>query len=133
MKYVKRKVYVKRVKSIIKMSDNKDKKDIVFVKGNAKKITFNNGGSILNVSLNVKHLQKILDWYNNERSKRDMDKTDYIPLSVKEKRETDEYGNTHYVIYDPWFPDSSKKSSSKVNVGNAKPEVKEESTDDLPF
>jgi hypothetical protein len=45
----------------------------------------------------------------------------YINLSVKSKKETDKYNNTHYVEINTWKPD---KEESKENT---KP------NDDLPF
>ena len=131
MKYVKRKLYIKRIKSKRIMSDNKSNTDKVFVKGNVKKVTFNNGGSILNASFNVEHINKIHAWMNDQRVKRGLDPSDYIPLTIKEKRETDEHGNTHYAIYEPWFPESKNVASTPAPAKTAAPAG--ESTDDLPF
>ncbi len=89
-----------------------DKKDVVFLKGTAKKKTFDNGGSVLNHSVNVEQLVKILEWINEQRAVRGMDPTTYINLTTKERREVDEYDNTHYTVYEPWFPDTKSEVSA---------------------
>lgn len=95
-----------------------DKKDVVFLKGTAKKKTFDNGGSLLNHSIKVEQLVKILEWINKKRAELGLEPTLFINLTTKERKETDEYGNTHYTVYEPWFPSPKggapeKKEDSK--------------------
>jgi hypothetical protein len=116
--YKERYIKVKNVKSKIKKKMSKE--NVVFLKGNSKKVEFSNGGSLINSTLNVKQLVEILKWYNEERAKRGLDPTEYLSTTIKERKDVDDYGNTHYVIFEPWFPE-------------AKGAKKEEKKDGLPF
>lgn len=48
----------------------------------------------------------------------------YVNLDISEMRNADDKGNTHTVTVNTWKPEQKQQS---------KPQVKEESTDDLPF
>jgi nicotinate-nucleotide pyrophosphorylase len=51
----------------------------------------------------------------------------YINLEVKQRKEADKYGNTHYVVVDTFEPKARTESAPEP----AQP--KEQATDDLPF
>ena len=112
------------IRSYIKVVDYKRKKEMskdqkretVYLKGSAKEVTFGNGGSIINLSINVPQLIQIHEWYNKERTKLGLDETDYIRLDVKSRREKGEYGDTHYVSFDPWFPEPKKSKGSSNDL-----------------
>ncbi len=99
------------------------KENVVFLKGNTKKVEFSNGGSLINSTFNVSQLVEILKWNNGEKEKRGLDPSDYLSVTIKERKEVDDYGNTHYVIFEPWFPESKEVKEVK----------KEESKSGLPF
>lgn len=64
------------------MSQNKNK---IYVKGNAKEIgTF----GTIQASINVNQLQEYAD------------QKGYVKVLIQKKRETDQYGNTHFIVID---------------------------------
>jgi hypothetical protein len=124
VKYLERNIYVKQIKIRV-MSEDKTKESTgVFVKGNFRKKTFDNGGSVVNQSFNMEHLNKIWNWNNAERVKRGLEEVPYLNITLKAKKEEDEYGNTHYNIFEPWFPEKSAQPAATK---------KETATDELPF
>jgi endo-1,4-beta-D-glucanase Y len=119
IKYLKRKLYVKKVtiKLIIKekkMSEEKQSEKML-LRGSAKKVEFDNGGHLLNVSYNIPQLVEVWEWYNKERKSRGLDETDYLNITIKERRNLDDTGNTHYSQFEPWFP--QPKSNKKAESG----------------
>lgn len=77
-----------------------------YIKGSAKAVA-TQYGEIINLSLNIDELNAVAKKW-------------YVAVSVMQRRETDQYGNTHYVI---------------ENTYN-KPEIKKEEIeedDNLPF
>ncbi len=90
-------------------------KEIRFVKWSAKKITFNDGWSIVNISIKKEDFNSLPEskWY--------------VKLVLCEKRNTDEYWNTHYVKLNEWKPDGEKTEKTQSNI------TANELDDDLPF
>lgn len=64
----------------------------------------------------------------------------YIKLNVNEKREADEWGNTHSVEVDTWKPDNrpaqqtSARPAPNLNAQNARPSMEDDDSDiTIPF
>ena len=63
----------------------------------------------------------------------------YIKLNVNEKREADEWGNTHSVEVDTWKPDQAPAQQANArpapNLGrqNARPAMEDDNDIQLPF
>ena len=68
--------------------------------GNGKEKFFNNGGSIIEVMIDVDDLARNFNEYGftTQAGKRKM------RIKVCKSREIDQYGNTHYVEIDTWRP-----------------------------
>lgn len=81
-----------------------------YVRGSAKEKVFENGSKLLNFSINI-----------NDKQIVDHAKDGWVQLVISEKREVDQYGNSHYIYLNEFQP---KKKAGK------KEESKEE---DLPF
>jgi hypothetical protein len=47
-------------------------------------------------------------WQTDEKGRK------YLPFSIWQNREPDQYGNTHAMILDTWKPDPSKKNTSDL-------------------
>lgn len=91
--------------------------DKKYLRGSAKQVSFNNGGSIINLSFNIKELIDLAgggDWIN---------------ITVADRRQEDKYGNTHYCYLNEWKPEKGKQVGGKGPSGNG------DSADDgiLPF
>lgn len=71
-----------------------DKKDPIYLKCSAKKKSFPNGGSVLNIGVKAEDLTAFIADHTNARG--------YVNLTVKERRETGRYGDTHLVVLDTW-------------------------------
>lgn len=78
--------------------------------GNGKKREFDNGGSLINISL------KYADLKPNDKG--------YVNLVVGSKKETDQWGNTHAVWVNDYKPKAETSQQETV------PQTVEE---DLPF
>jgi len=76
-----------------------------YLKGSAKEIT-TEYGTLLSVSLNIDDLKQ----YANDKG--------WINFTITQRRETDQYGNTHTCYYKPYEPKNKKE---EINV------------DDIPF
>lgn len=73
--------------------------DHIYV-GSGKERTFDNGGSVVTVTVDIaKLLLAFKDYgFSTESGKQ------YIKLKVGARREVDQYGNTHSVEVDTWKP-----------------------------
>lgn len=91
-----------------------------YLKGSAKQVSFNNGGSIINISLKKSEIAELPDT------------NDYVKISVIERRETDQYGNTHYVIENTYQPKSDSPAPTRKPDAPSRPS-NNKSEDDLPF
>lgn len=93
-----------------------------FIKGSAREVEFSNGGSVLNISLNMQQLQEL------EQTK------GYVNLTISARREADQYGNTHMIYENTFKP----KEGAQAATPKAKPAAKKaapdgDTEDDLPF
>lgn len=75
-------------------------KEKVYV-GSGKIKTFENGGSVINISLKIADLPDSVDGK-------------YINLTVAERREPDKYGFTHTVYVNDFVPKKSKEEDSSL-------------------
>ncbi len=89
----------------------------IFV-GNAKKKTFQDGGSIINIMLD---LDGMGEHFKNYGFTTDQGRKK-IKLILSKRREVDQYGNEYYVTVDTWKPDQQAE-------GKPAGEFK----DDIPF
>ena len=71
--------------------------------GSAKKKDFQDGGSLINIMLS---LDGMAEHFKNYGFTTDQGKKK-IKLILSERREIDQYGNSHYVTVDTWKPDSA--------------------------
>lgn len=96
--------------------------------GNAKEKRFNDGGSIIEVMLDVDVLAKSFKehGFTTEQGKRK------IRIKVCKSREVDQYGNSHYAEVDTWKPDASRANNT---VASAKKTFQDDIPDDsaIPF
>ena len=85
-------------------------------------------GNLIDVSINLSKISGASKDYIFEYGG---DK--FIKLKVVKKKETDEYGKSHYVEVDTWKPESSASAEDKgMSFGD--PVKKEEKyDDDIPF
>lgn len=70
--------------------------------GNGKEKTFDGGGSIITLTLDIDQLVRE---YGNHGFKTDQGKRK-IRIKVARSRQEDQYGNTHYSEIDQWHPDT---------------------------
>lgn len=68
-----------------------------YISGGAKKVTFGDGGSIINLDLKLEDINNL-----------PVSDKGYIRIVVAERSTTDQYGNTHYVYENQFVPDKSK-------------------------
>lgn len=69
------------------MTANKQK---TFVRGSAREKVFDNGGIVINVSLNINDLTA----YANDKG--------YVPIVLAQRTELDAYDNSHYMYIDEY-------------------------------
>jgi hypothetical protein len=87
-------------------------------------------GEIQKISFSRKDLELMMDNLNEKG---------YINLNRIEKRETDKYGNTHYLVIDEWKPTEQQHkvpAERKTAADNYQPKESAPATevnDDLPF
>lgn len=88
--------------------------DHIYV-GSGKERTFDNGGSVITVSIDVDKLINACKdhGYNSDAGKR------YIKLKVGRRREIDQYGNSHSVEVDTWKPDGNRHESTQTGASGA--------------
>ena len=95
-----------------------------YIKGSYKEYKFDNGSKLV-ASILVEDLQKIA----NEKG--------YANIVIQERKETDQYGNTHYATENDWKPEDKKAGGKKAPAQKpVKEELKKPSfdqTDSLPF
>ena len=82
--------------------------------GSGREVSFDNGSSIVYVTLNLAELKEHIYDYNGKK---------YVNLTVGARKEPDQFGKTHYVKINTFKPEEKKAKSEKV----AEPK------DDLPF
>ena len=78
--------------------------DIVFINGVwIKKFEFPNGGSKHNVSIQVENFCNQMKQLQNEKG--------YVYLEMKQRREPDDKGNTHYLCLSTFKPGEKNESA----------------------
>ena len=72
--------------------------------GTAKEKTFSDGGSIINIMLSLDGMKGHFDNYGftTDQGKKK------IKLVLSQRKEPDQYGNTHYVTVDTWKPETQE-------------------------
>ncbi len=101
------------------MSDKKEKK---YVKGSSRQIN----DDFIVISLSRNQLAELFKEYGDKFNTKKGDDA-YIPIGISRKRETDEYGNTHYMYVNEYKPKEKKDADPMKDYKN---NIKE---DDLPF
>jgi hypothetical protein len=96
--------------------------DKKYCNGSGKVFKFDDGGSILNLSIQPEQLVEYLAELNKERAAEGEEPTKYLNLSVARKREPGKYGDTHYAYVRPFKPSKKKEATQG-----------KEDTDELPF
>ncbi|RKX92022.1 MAG: hypothetical protein DRZ90_14335 [Spirochaetes bacterium] len=86
--------------------------------GNGKEKQFQNGGSLIEVMLDVDTLAKNFDAYGfrTQAGKRK------IRVKVCQSREVDQYGNTHYVEVDTWKPSQQASQPQQAQLQQGPPQ-----------
>lgn len=101
--------------------------------GNGKKVEFTNGGSILKMRFSEDHLRAALK-YCEENGQESRSGKMWIGVNFQERKQPDDYGNTHYGVIDTWKPDPNytgkpsaqkkkeeeKHSVPEINYGQSK-------------
>ena len=84
--------------------------------GSGKEKVFNNGGSLVEVLLDVDELAKNFKehGFTTKQGKRK------IRVKVCQSREVDQYGNTHYVEVDTWKPKQGGPPSPQQQGGQSR-------------
>ena len=91
-----------------------------YIGGSGRRVTFQNGGELLNMYLKFDDLASL-----------PKDKNGYIKIVAAERREPDDYGNTHSVYEDTFVP---KKDAGEAKTKTKPAPAKEDDGgDDLPF
>jgi len=72
--------------------------------GSGKEITFQTGGSLISITLDIETLQRFFKehGFTTQQGKKKM------KMNVSKRIETDQYGNTHSVSIDTWKPDPTQ-------------------------
>ena len=72
--------------------------------GSGKEITFQTGGSIISITLDIETLQRFFKehGFTTQQGKKKM------KMNVSKRIETDQYGNTHSVSIDTWKPEPTQ-------------------------
>lgn len=106
---------------------NKKNQDRNFIGGSGKEFIFPDGGQIINCFINFDDLAAL-------------PRTDkgYIRFVLAERKEPDQFKNTHFFYEDTFVPDSSKSKKDTNTVAESSASQVEDSsdgdkTDDLPF
>jgi hypothetical protein len=95
----------------------------VYVPGiDIKRVSFTNGGHKLRVGVNVAKLVAFLNEHVNDKG--------FVNLEILERRETSQYGETHYAALDTWKPKDKPATPQSPPPGQAP--VKD-NPDGLPF
>lgn len=87
--------------------------------GSAKEVTFNDGGSVINVSLEMDKLEeyfKEFGFTSTTSGKR------FLKLKIGRRRETGRFGETHTVEVDTWKPSGAGSAGNSAGgAGSAAP------------
>jgi hypothetical protein len=77
-----------------------------YISGSAKKVTFADGGEIINLDLKLSDLAALPA---NERG--------YIKITISERKTVDEYGNTHSIYENAYVPKAKGTAASAPATG----------------
>lgn len=95
------------------------KKTRNYIKGSAKEVEFQNGGSVIHVDMLLSDLQKL-----------PVNEAGYIKITVSRLPALDKYGNSHTLYENDWKPTKSAQAPQVTSMKNSR---KPTTTDDLPF
>lgn len=100
-----------------------EKREKVYVNGGGKKIEFSNGGSIIDVYIDVEDAKEKGLITTSKAGKK------YLSFKLGERRDEDNYGNTHYIFV------NQPQSGAGTPAPKAAPAKasKRKDDDDLPF
>ena len=84
------------------------KKTKRYLKGSAKLRTFEDGGELINVDLNLEDLSSL-----------PITESGYIKITLSRKKEVDQYGNAYSIFENDFVPDKSK-APAKPKVATVK-------------
>lgn len=97
-----------------------EKREKIYVNGGGKEIEFSNGGSLINVYVDVDDAKEKGLIVTSKSGKR------YLSFTLAKRREENDYGDTHY-IFTQKKDDQPKASAKSIPAKSKKAE------DDLPF
>jgi hypothetical protein len=81
-----------------------------------KEVTFDNGGSLLNLNVNIQELEEHIG------------SNGWINLTIAKRREVGEKGQTHYMYLNDFKPSNGTSSNNRDSIS-----INNEMDDDLPF
>jgi hypothetical protein len=113
-----------------KTNTDTNKKKSIYADGLwLKERTFNDGGSSLNVSVLVDKFTEFMQKHKKADG--------FVNLTIWQKREPKEGGDTHYAVLDTWVPGVPKSSTAPKAAKTPGPKTATESTptetEDVPF
>jgi hypothetical protein len=85
-------------------------------------------GEIQKISFSKKDLQLMMDNLNEKG---------YVNLNRVAKKETDKFGNTHYLVIDEWQPQDNKvfaeRKTAADNIKHRENKIEQSFSETLPF
>lgn len=99
--------------------------DKKYLSGNGKEVVFQDGGSVINVYIDLDDAREKGLIFKNKNKK------DAIAFTIAKKREVGEYGDTHYLYHNE--RGSSKPAPVKAAPVREAPSKPSKPSDDLPF
>lgn len=84
------------------MSQTSTKKKKNYISGGARRVEFGDGSSIINLDLKLAELNDL-----------PVSEKGYIRLTVSERKEVDQFGNSHSVYENDFVPDKSKAKTEE--------------------
>ena len=97
-----------------------------YLNGGAKEVVFEDGNSLMNCYIDLKHAQ------DEGFIKQTKSGKDIIVFTIERRRETSEWGDTHSFFRKDQEVAPAKQMASKPKTYSAKPKTESED-DDLPF
>ncbi len=105
-----------------------EKKVKNYIKGGAKEVTFDNGGSLVHIDI-LTDAGGIVTKNGNLKP----NEKGYVKLTLSKLPQPDAYGNTHTLYENEWKPTGKAGIPDKKGAATLKPFPKPAATDDLPF
>lgn len=103
-----------------------EKREKIYVSGGGKEVKFSNGGSLINVYIDVDDAKEKGLLTTSKSGKR------YLSFTIAERREENDYGDTHYIFVSKKNDGSSKSAPAKAAPAKSAPKKKDDD-DELPF